>query len=91
MTSQRAQAYATALKSLRDLKPSKFTDAQMDLFQQTADALFFTDSRDESVADLVAGSHAELDVIADNDRLLPETVRRLKDELDAIGPAPVAA
>jgi hypothetical protein len=91
MTSQRAQAYATALKSLRDLKPSKFTDAQMDLFQQTADALFFTDSRDESVADLVAGSHAELDVIADNDRLLPETVQRLKDELDAIGPAPVHA
>jgi hypothetical protein len=81
----------TALKSLRDLKPSKFTDAQMDLFQQTADALFFTDSRDEYVADLVAGSHAELDVIADNDRLLPETVQRLKDELDAIGPAPVAA
>jgi len=91
MTSQRAQAYATALKSLRDLKPSKFTDAQMDLFQQTADALFFTDSLDESVADLVARSHAELDVIADNDRLLPETVQRLKDELDAIGPAPVAA
>lgn len=91
MTSQRAQAYAMALKSLRDLKPSKFTDAQMDLFQQTADALFFTDALDESVADLVAGSHAELDVIAGNDRLLPETVQRLKDELDAIGPAPVAA
>ena len=91
MTSERAQAYATALKSLRDLKPSKFSDAQMDLFQQTADALFFTDALDESVADLVACSRAELDVIADNDRLMPETVQRLKDELDAIGPTPVAA
>ena len=91
MTSQRAQAYATALKSLRDLKPSKFTDAQMDLFQQTADALFFTDVVDEDTADLVASSHAELDVIADADRLLPRTVQRLKDELDAIGPEPVAA
>ena len=91
MTSQRAQAYATALKSLRDLKPSKFTEAQMDLFQQTADALFFTDAVDESTADLIACSHAELDVIADNERLLPETVERLKDELDAIGPTPVAA
>lgn len=91
MTSERAQAYATALKSLRDLKPSKFSDAQMDVFQQTADALFFTDTVDESVADLLAGSHAELDVIAENDRLLPETVQRLKDELDAIGPTPVPA
>jgi hypothetical protein len=91
MTSQRAQAYATALKSLRDLKPSKFTDAQMDLFQQTADALFFTDAVDEATGDLIASSHAELDIIVENDRLLPETVQRLKDELDAIGPAPVAA
>jgi hypothetical protein len=91
MTSQRAQAYATALKSLRDLKPSKFTDAQMDLFQQTADALFFTDVIDESTADLLATTHAELDIIVENDRLLPETVQRLKDELDGIGPARVAA
>jgi hypothetical protein len=91
MTSQRAQAYATALKSLRDLKPSKFTDAQMDLFQQTADALFFTDSLDESTADLLATTHAELDIILENDRLMPETVQRLKDELDGIGPARVAA
>ena len=91
MTSQRSQAYATALKSLRDLKPSKFTDAQMDLFQETADALFFTETIDESAADLVASSHAELDVLADNERLMPETVQRLKDELDSIGPAPVAA
>jgi hypothetical protein len=91
MTSQRAQAYATALKSLRDLKPSKFTDAQMDLFQQTADALFFTDSFDEATGDLLASTHAELDVIVENDRLMPETVQRLKDELDAIGPSRVAA
>jgi hypothetical protein len=91
MTSQRAQAYATALKSLRDLKPSKFSDAQMELFQQTADALFFADAVDADTRDLLAITHAELDVIAENDRLLPETVRRLKDELDAIGPSPVAA
>jgi hypothetical protein len=91
MTNQRAQAYAVALKSLRDLKPSKFTDAQMDLFQQTADALFFTDVIDESTADLIACTHAELDVIADNERLLPQTVERLKDELDAIGPVRVTA
>lgn len=91
MTSQRAQAYATALKSLRDLKPTKFNDAQMDLFQQTADALFFTENVDEATADLIACSHAELDVISDADRLLPETVQRLKDELDAIGPAQVPA
>ena len=91
MTSQRSQAYATALKSLRDLKPSKFTDAQMDLFQETADALFFTDAIDDSTADLVASSHAELDVLADNERLIPETVQRLKAELDSIGPTPVAA
>ena len=91
MTSQRAQAYATALKSLRDLRPSKFTDAQMELFQQTADALFFTDAVDEAAGDLLASCHAELDIIADNDRLVPETVQRLKDELDAIGPSPVAA
>ena len=91
MTSQRAQAYATALKSLRDLKPSKFTDEQMDLFQQTADALFFTDAVDDATAHLVASAHAELDVIAGNERLVPETVERLKGELDAIGPAPVHA
>ena len=90
MTSQRAQAYATALKRLRDLKPSKFTDVQMDLFQQTADALFFTDAVDADTRDLIASAHAELDLIAGNDRLLPETVQRLKDELDGIGPAPVA-
>jgi hypothetical protein len=90
MTSQRAQSYATALKSLRDLKPSKFSDAQMDLFQQTADALFFTDVLDDATADLLATTHAELDIIAENDRLLPETVKRLKDELDEIGPSRVA-
>jgi hypothetical protein len=91
MTSQRAQAYATALKSFRDLKPSKFTDAQMDLFQQTADALFFAETLDEDAADLMATTHAELDLIVEADRLLPETVKRLKDELDAVGPAPVVA
>jgi hypothetical protein len=91
MTSQRAQAYATALKSFRDLKPSKFTDTQMDLFQQTADALFFAETFDEDAADLMATTHAELDLIVEADRLLPETVKRLKDELDAIGPTPVAA
>jgi hypothetical protein len=91
MTSQRAQAYATALKSLRDLKPSKFSDAQMDLFQQTADALFFTDEVDESTADLIASSHAEFDILGENERIMPETVKRLKDELDAIGPTPVPA
>jgi hypothetical protein len=63
----------------------------MDLFQQTADALFFTDNVDESTGDLLASSHAELDIIGENDRLLPETVKRLKDELDAIGPAAVPA
>jgi hypothetical protein len=91
MTSQRAQAYATALKSFRDLKPSKFTDAQMDLFQQTTDALFFAETLDEDTADLMATTHAELDLIVEADRLLPETVLRLKDELDAVGPAPVVA
>ena len=90
MTSQRAEAYATALKSLRDLKPSKFSDEQMDLFQQAADALFFTDAIDEATGDLIASSHAELDILAENERLLPETAKRLKDELDAIGPTPVA-
>ena len=91
MTSERAQAYATALKSLRDLKPTKFSDAQMDLFQQTADALFFTDQVDVSTADLMASSHAELDILGENERLMPETVKRLKEELEAIGPAPVPA
>jgi hypothetical protein len=91
MTSQRAEAYATALKSLRDLKPSKFTDAQMDLFQETADALFFSDVVDPDTSDLLAYAHAELDVIVENERLMPETVERLKRELDAIGPAPVPA
>jgi hypothetical protein len=91
MTSQRAQAYATALKSLRDLKPTKFVDAQMDLFQQTADALLFTDHIDEDTAAMLSAVHAELDAIVDADRLLPATVQRLKDELDAIGPEPVAA
>lgn len=90
MTSQRAQAYAIALKSLRDLKPSKFTDAQMDLFQQAADALFFTEVIDDATGDLLACAHAELDVIAYHERLLPETVERLKDELDAIGPTRIA-
>jgi hypothetical protein len=91
MTSQRAQAYATALKSFRDLKPSKFTDAQMELFQETADALFFAETLDETAADLLATTHAELDLIVEADRLMPETVHRLKDELDAVGPARVAA
>jgi hypothetical protein len=91
MTSQRAQAYATALKSFRDLKPSKFTDTQMELFQETADALFFAEAFDEDTADRLAVTHAELDLIVEADRLLPETVRRLKDELDAIGPAAVPA
>jgi len=91
MTSQRAKAYSIALKSFRDLQPSKFTGDQMELFQQTADALFFTDRIDDATDELLASTHAELDIIAHNDRLLPETVKRLKDELQAIGPQPVHA
>ena len=64
---------------------------QLSTLAISSTAPFFTDALDESVADLVAGSHAELEVIADNDRLMPETVQRLKDELDAIRPTPVAA
>jgi hypothetical protein len=90
MTSKRAQAYATALKSLRDLKPTKFTDDQMELFQAVADGLLFTEDVDPDTAELIQGAHAVLDTIEAADRLLPCTVQRLKDELGAIGPQPIA-
>jgi hypothetical protein len=90
MTSQRAQAYATALKSLRDLKPTKFTDDQMELFQSVADGLLFTDDVDSGTAALVVAAEDALDTIEAADRLLPCTVQRLKDELGAIGPQVVA-
>jgi hypothetical protein len=90
MTSQRAQAYATALKSLRDLKPTKFTDEQMELFQTLADGLLFTEVADAATVGLVEDAHDILDAIEAADRLLPCTVQRLKDELGAIGPEPIA-
>ena len=91
MTSERAQAYGTAVQTLHDLHPTKFTTDQMDLFVECADALLFADG-DTSVAaarELYDRAAAELDAIAEADRLMPETVERLKAELSAIG-APTA-
>ncbi|MEA2359048.1 MAG: hypothetical protein QOI62_2308 [Solirubrobacteraceae bacterium] len=86
MTSHRSKAYGIALHSLRELRPSKFTDAQMELFEQAADALLFTETVNGDTATLIARARAELDAIAAANRLMPETVERLKAELDAIGP-----
>jgi hypothetical protein len=95
MNSERAQAYGTAVQTLRDLQPSKFTSEQMELFVECADALLFADD-DASVAaagELYERAAAELDAIAEADRLMPETAERLKGELSAIGApaAPAAA
>ncbi len=91
MTSERSNAYGIALKTLRDLQASKFTADQMECFVACADAYLFADD-DASViiADaLFADAAAHLDAIGAADRLMPETVARIKAELEAIKPAPV--
>ena len=92
MTPQRSQAYGIALKTLRDLQASKFSAAQMQCFVACADAYLFADD-DASVAtgdELFDAAGAELDAIGTADRLMPETVARIKAELRAIKSPPVA-
>lgn len=92
MDSSRSQNYGTAVKSLRDLAPSKFTAAQMDLFTETLDAYFFADSdaeiaaADESYERVVN----ELEVIGEAGRLMPETIERLKAEIFGVRLQPAA-
>ena len=85
MTADRAAAYATAMASLRDLQASKFTAEQMTLFVQAADACMF-DARDVAEESLER-AFAALDSFVDSDRLMPETVKRLKAELSAVADA----
>lgn len=92
MTPQRAQAYGIALKSLRDLQASKFTTHQMQAFVACADAYLFA-ADGEAIAggdELFAAAGAELDAIGAADRLMPETVARIKAELLAIRTPPLA-
>jgi hypothetical protein len=93
MTSERAAAYGVAMKSLRDLRPSKFTDEQMALFVECADALLFGDDEQatSAAAELYARACAQLDAILEADRLTIETVERLKCELSAIAAGAVTA
>jgi hypothetical protein len=92
MTPQRSQAYGIALKTLRDLQASKFTADQMECFVAVADAYLFADDFESLAAgdDLFAAAAAQLDAIGAADRLMPETIERIKAELTAIKPAPVA-
>lgn len=89
MTPQRSQAYGIALKTLRDLQASKLSADQMECFVDCADAHLFADDEASVLAAdaLFADAAAHLDAIAAADRLMPETVQRIKDELKAIGPA----
>jgi hypothetical protein len=89
MTSQRSNAYGIALKTLRDLQASKFSADQMECFVACADAYLFADDEASVFAAdfLFADAAAQLDAIAAADRLMPETVARIKAELKAIGPA----
>ena len=88
MTSQRSNAYGIALKTLRDLQASKFSADQMECFVTCADAYLFADDEASVLAAdaLFADAAAHLDAIAAADRLMPQTVERIKDELKAIGP-----
>ena len=88
MTSQRSNAYGIALKTLRDLQASKFSAGQMECFVACADAYLFADDEASVLAAdaLFADAEAHLDAIAAADRLMPQTVQRIKDELKAVGP-----
>jgi hypothetical protein len=87
MTPQRSHAYGIALKTLRDLQASKFTADQMQAFVDCADAYLFDD---EAGDELFAAAVVELDAIERADRLMPETVARIKAELQAINESQLA-
>jgi hypothetical protein len=92
MTPQRSHAYGIALKTLRDLQAAKFTAEQMQCFVDCADAYLFADDAASAVVadELFLAAEAELDAIGDADRLMPETVARIKAELYAIRPPALA-
>jgi hypothetical protein len=92
MTPQRSQAYGIALKTLRDLQAAKFSGAQMQAFVACADAYLFADGDASEAAgdELFAAAAAELDAIGGADRLMPETISRIKAELRAIKAPPLA-
>jgi len=87
MTPQRSHAYGIALKTLRDLHAAKFTADQMQVFVDCADAYLFADDAGD---DLYAAAVVQLDAIEQAERLMPETVARIKAELQAINQPPLA-
>ena len=96
MTSERSQAYGVALQSFRTLEPAKFAGKPMALLIETMDTLLFASTVEEA-RDQLKSANTMLDGMVENDRLMPDTIERLKSELAAIGPAeqpaeqPVAA
>jgi hypothetical protein len=93
MTSNRSDAYGRVMRSLDDLGASKFHDHEQAVIREAADTMFFCErlETDDAALDAMAAVRDLADVLVAGDRLMPETVARLVDDVEGCGPEPVPA
>jgi hypothetical protein len=93
MTSNRSDAYGRVMRSLDDLGASKFHDHEQAVIREAADTMFFCErlETDDAALDAMAAVRDLADVLVAGERLMPETVARLVDDVEGCGPEPVPA
>ena len=92
-TSIRSQAYGRVVKTVDELAGTKLHPDEQQLIRDTADALIFCESlsTDPEAEKALADFYELGDRLVDSDRMLPETMRELTEDVEGCGPmAPVA-
>jgi hypothetical protein len=93
MTSNRSDSYGRVMRTLADLGASKFHDHEQAVIREAADTMFFCErlETDDAALDAMAAVHDLAGALVAGDRLLPETMAQLVEDLEGCGPEPVHA
>jgi len=92
LTPERANAYGRVIKTLSDLGPTKLHDDEQQVIRDAADALLLDEHPSTRAPVALAEARELIARLEESDRLLPETGRRLLDDLALCGHAsPMAA
>jgi len=88
VNANRSDAYARAIKTLRDLTASKLHPDEVESVRDAADALLFCDdlSRDPAAEQALGALYDLADRLVENDRMTAEAATRLTAEVEACGP-----
>jgi hypothetical protein len=86
MTTERAQAYGRVMRTLADLGGASLHADEVQLVREAADELLFSRTFDDDAERTLATVYDLTDELTSNDRLLPETARRLVADIEGCGP-----